>query len=174
MAIASERDLVTSQPLVDARRSQRKVLPQREIDPGSFTRGVGRVQWQIVAWRIQVGDVLAGNLAQEFPCRRKLTFGENLIRGRLVVRGLRLLHSRDRDQADFEALFRLLELAGDRGAVRVDGEETILGGQYVEVALRDADNEVLLSGFTVGFGASDLLVGATQIYDLIPTEDRLP
>ena len=94
-------------------------------------------------------------------------------RGRLIVRGARFLHVGDRDQADLEALVRLLELARERFERRLRGVDGVLRGEHIEVALRGALDQVLLRGLVVGFGLRDLCVGALQRRPLIPAEQRL-
>ncbi len=59
----------------------------------------------------------------------------DLGRHRIVETGLRLLHVRDRDEADLEASLRLLELARDRLTRRYGRCEIVLGREHVEVAL---------------------------------------
>ena len=54
----------------------------------------------------------------------------------LVARRLRFLHVRDRDEADLEALVRLIELARERIERGLLGLDGVLRGQHAEVALR--------------------------------------
>ena len=77
-------------------------------------------------------------------------------RSRLIVRSARFLHVGDGDQADLEALVRLLELARERFERRLRGVDGVLRGEHVEVALRRALNQILLRGLVVGFRLRDL------------------
>jgi hypothetical protein len=64
-------------------------------------------------WRAacQHGVLHVGDLAQEFLRSGELALGGDQVRGGGIARGARFLHVGDGDQADFEALARLLELA---------------------------------------------------------------
>ena len=55
----------------------------------------------------------------------------------------------------------------------MDRTQTIFSGQNVKVALRDADDQVLLRRLAVGFGTRNALVGLPQADDLVPAEQRL-
>jgi hypothetical protein len=77
-----------------------------------------------------------------------------------VVRGARFLHVGDGDQADFVALFGLIELVVHRGQIALLRIEVILGGEHVEIALRDAGHQVLLRGLVVRFGLRNLRIRA--------------
>ena len=91
----------------------------------------------------------------------------------IVVAGLRLLHVRDRDQADLETPLRLLELPGHAVACRDGRREIVFGGKNVEVGGRDTQDEILLRRSVVGLGAHDALVGLLQRLVLAPIENRL-
>ena len=73
------------------------------------------------------------------------------------MRSARFLNVGDGDQADFEALVRLFELARERFERRLCRIDGVLRGEHVEVALRGAQNQVLLRGLVVGFRLRDLL-----------------
>ena len=60
--------------------------------------------------------------------------GELIVRDRLIVGRLGLLHVRDGDQPNLKALLGLLELTGYRGSVGVNRRQSVFGGKNVEVA----------------------------------------
>ena len=86
------------------------------------------------------------------------------------MRGARFLHVGDRDQADLEALLRLLELTVDRLQRRVGGRQRILGREHVEIGLRDAHQQVLLRSTIVRFRERDLRIGTPELLPLVPAE----
>src|SRR6202050_509065 len=96
--------------------------------------------------------MLARDLAQLLEIGRKRAFGRDDGGGRLIVRGLRLLHVGDGDEADLEALVGLLELVADRlvrGLLRL---KIIARREYGEVRLADTLDQVLLGRAIVSLG----------------------
>ena len=68
----------------------------------------------------------------------------------------------------------LLELSGNCLFVRMTRRQTIFGRKNVEVALTNADDQVLLCGLAISLGLGNEFVGATQPNNLVPAKDRLP
>ena len=64
--------------------------------------------------------------------------------------------------------WRLMEV--ERHLLRL---EIVLRGEHVEVALRDALDQVLLCGLVVGFGLRDLGIGALQRHPVLPAKQVL-
>jgi hypothetical protein len=118
--------------------------------------------------------MLPGDFAQELTRRCERTFRANLIRNSLIVSGLRFLYVGYRNQSDLEALFRLFELPRNRLPVSVKGCEPILSGQDVEICLPDANDQILLSGFAIGFCLGHRLIRTAEIHYLVPSEQSLP
>ncbi len=77
-------------------------------------------------------------------------------RGGAVVGGARLLHVGYGDQSDLIARLGLLQLAADRDQCDLLRLEVILGGENVEIALRDSLHQVLLRGLVVRLGLRHL------------------
>ncbi len=118
-------------------------------------------------------DILARDLAQEFPACSEISFGGNFIGDGLVVGGLRFLHVGDRNQSDIKALSCLLELSRNCLAILVSRCQSILGGQHVKVVLRYADDQVLLRRLAISLGFGDPLVGLAEPDYLVPAKERL-
>jgi hypothetical protein len=99
---------------VQSRRDHVEVIFERLADPELL---VGRLR---LVERHRIGGlderlvILAREFAQCFLRRGERTLRGNHGGRRAVVRGARFLHVGDRDQADFEALLGLLELAIER------------------------------------------------------------
>ena len=86
-----------------------------------------------------------------------ITCGVALVAGRLGV-----LHVGDRDEAHFEALVGLVELAVERLQGDLLGFQVVLRGEHGEIGLRDAD-QVLLGRAVIRLGLRDLAVGRLQV-----------
>ena len=87
---------------------------------------------------------------------------------------MRFLNIGDRDESDFETLLGLLELARNRESISVDGKQTVLSAEHVEIGIGYTNNQVLLRGFTIGFGPRHDLVCLPEAHDLVPAKQRLP
>ena len=72
------------------------------------------------------------------------------VRGGGVARGARFLHVGDGDEADFESLVGLLELARDGVERGLLGLHVVQRGEHVEVARGHAQREILLGDAVVG------------------------
>ncbi len=86
-----------------------------------------------------------GDLAQQFLRGGELALRGDQVRGGGVARGARFLHVGDGDEADFEALVGLLELARNRVERRLLRLHVVQRGEHVEVARGHTQREVLLS-----------------------------
>ena len=53
------------------------------------------------------------------------------------------------------------------------GCQPVFGTQDVKVSLPDANDQVLLCGFTIGFGPGDNLVSTPEANNLVPAENGL-
>ena len=94
-------------------------------------------------------------------------------RRRLIVRRFRLLDVGDGDQADLEALICLLQLIRDRLVSRLLRLQVVARRQNVEVALRDALDQVLLGGAVVRLRLRHRVIRAPQVLPVLPIEDIL-
>ncbi len=73
---------------------------------------------------------------------------------------LRFIHVGDGDQAHFEALLGLFQLAFERALLGLGGRQVVLGAQYQQVGFDDPDDQVLLVGGKGGFRfLGDFLAG---------------
>ena len=150
-----------------------QVLGLGLADPALPVARVGLVQRHVVGRLHQSGVVLAGDLAQELVRGRQRALGQDHAGGGIVVGGARLLHVGDCDQSDLEAFLGLLELAGYRLQRSERRGQRVLGRQHVEIAARDADQQVLLGRAIAGLGQRDFGVRALQRLPLVPVENRL-
>ncbi len=150
-----------------------EVLLHRLLHPVFLVGGLWLVERQQVGRLLQRAVRLAGELAQQLVAGRELALGFDDCGGRAVVRGAGFLHVGDRDQPDLEALLGLLELAREGIQRGLGGGQRVLGGEHVEVALRDSHHQVLLGGAIVRLGDGHRRVGALQCLPLVPAEQRL-
>ena len=158
---------------LEPRGDDGEVLLDRLGHPRFLVEGLRLVERHLVRGFHQRLVGLARQLAQQFVGARERALGRDHAGGRAVVRRTRLLHVGDRDQADFEALLRLLELAVDRLECRRRRGQRVVGREHVEVALRYAHHQVLLRGAVVGLRERDLGTGTLERLPLVPAEEGL-
>ncbi len=115
---------------------------------GSAGSGIG--SGMVARGVASTGVLHVGDLAQQFLRGGELALGGDQVRGGGVARGARFLHVGDGDEAHFEALVGLLELARDGIERRLLRLHVVLRGEHVEVARGDAQREVLLRHAVVG------------------------
>ena len=152
---------------------ERQVLLHGRFHPLLRIGGFGHLQRHGGARRGEHGVLHVGDLAQELLRGGQLTLGGDQVRRRGVARGARFLHVGDGDQAHFEALLRLLELARngvDRGLL---GLHVVLRGEHIEVARGDAHRQVLLRHAVVGVRLGHDAAGLLEAHELAPVEDAL-
>jgi len=118
-------------------------------------------------------EVIAGDFAQQLLGRCQRALGRDDGRRAAVVCGAGFLDVGDGDQADLKARLGLVELPLDRDECDLLGFEVVLGGEHVEVTLRDALDQVLLRRLIVGLGLRHLRIGALQCHPIFPAENVL-
>ena len=158
---------------IQARGDHVEVVGKRKVDPRLLVLRVRLVERHLLCRLHQRLVVLVGEFAQRFLRGRERALGGNDARRRAVVRGARFLHVGDGDQADFETFLGLLELPAERFERRLRGAERVLGGQHVEIGLRDAHEQVLLRSAIRRLGHRHLRIGALQFLPLVPPEHGL-
>ncbi len=149
--VAAERHahVVARDVGAEAARGQRQVLLHRRLDPFLRIGGLGDGERHGAARRGEHLVLHVGDLAQEFLRGGELALGGDEVRGGGVARGARFLHVGDGDEAHFEALVGLFELARDGVERSLLGLHVVERGEHVEVARRDAQREVLLGDAVV-------------------------
>ena len=144
-----------------------------QIHPRLHLIGLRTFQRKLIAQFLQVAEILAGDLHQRFARGvDRILRGDHLRDGRVVLRA-RDVHVGDRRQADFVALFGLIELLEQRLLVELRELELVLGGEHAEVGGRGAHHQVLRGGVVIAIGTGGGFVRLAQALDVAPVEDRL-
>ena len=173
VAATLQADVVARDFRRDPARAQLQVLVHGLLDPFLFVGRIRRGQRHVLARAVERVKGVARQFPQELQLRGEAALGLNEGGRRGIVGGLGFLDIGDRDQAHFKALLGLLELAAERVVGRLGGGQRVLRRQHVEVALRRAQDQVLLGGLIVDFRLRNLLVGALQRDPVLPAEDAL-
>src|SRR5688572_7480904 len=157
----------------EAARVQAGILFHRELDPVLGILGIRALERHVVTRLFQHVPGVAGELAQQLARIREVAFALDQRGGRGVERGLGVLHVGHGDQAHFEALLGLLELATDCVVRGLRGLERVLCREHVEVRLGRAQDQVLLGDDVVGLGLRALGIRAPERGPVFPTEHAL-
>jgi hypothetical protein len=130
----------------------------------------------MIAFGLQATEfarIPADQHAQRIASDFELVVGGNLLRCREVEARLRLVGVGDRRRADLEVLLRLLELLRDRRLVGLHGAQVLDRDEYVEVGLRDAQNQILPRLGKGRLGLHHQQLGLAVLGEILPAEQRL-
>ncbi len=152
---------------------ERKILLQRHVDPAVFADGVRACQVERLDGTGQPVEGVAGDFAQQLQSGGQGALRGNDGRSTAVMGGAGLFHIGDGDQTDLKARLGLIELTLDGGQRDLLRLEIILGGENVEVTLRDALHQVLLRSLVIRFGLRYLGVRALQGHPILPAKQVL-
>ena len=134
MAAKRDAHVVAGDVRAEPARGQREVLLHRRLDPFLRVRGLRDGKRHGAARGGEHLVLHVGDLAQQLLRGGILALRGDQVRGGGVARGARFLHIRDGDEADFEALVGLLELARDGIECGLLGLHVVVRGEHVEVA----------------------------------------
>ena len=174
MAADGDAHVVARDLRPQAAGDERQVLLQGDADPAALVGGLRALQRHVGAGLGELRVLLAGDFLQLVLGGRERALGGYHGRGGGVARRLGFLYIGDGDEPHLEALVRLIELAGDGFEGRLVGFQPVLGGQHVEVGLRDAQDQLLLGGLVGGLGLGDLAAGFLERHPVRPREHVLP
>jgi hypothetical protein len=127
-------------------RLQRRVLEQGGLDPGVDVVLRGRHERERLAQPRDVERRLARELADGLECCGQAVARVDLLGLSERKARPRLVHGRDRAEAQRHAALRLLELAADRGLFGGGELEIVAGRQVIERRLRQPEDQLLLRG----------------------------
>ena len=153
---------------------ERQVLLQRDVDPAALVGRFRALERHVPAGLGQAVVLLPGDFLQLILRSGEGAFGGDHGRRRGVACRLGFLHIGDGDEPHLEALVGLIELAGDGFEGRLVGFQPVLGGEHVEVGLRDAQDQLLLGGLVGGLRLGDLAPGPLERHPVRPREQVLP
>ncbi len=148
------------------------------LAPGRFHPGLGIVRrrylhWQAMHHTLDRAVLSVGQRYQRFEGILYLAIGDDPVGPGSVVAGLRLQHVGLVRQADIEAFVGLVELALERGFLRLGRGQVVLGAQHGKVALGRLQDEVLLSGRQLQGGLFVDRLGGLQLEPAVGAENGL-
>ena len=173
MPAALGTDVLTRDIRGEPAGGQPRILVHREFHPVLGICRIGSGERHVGAGSREFIESVTGQFAQPFLRRRENALGLNQRRRCGIKRCLGFLHVGHGDQADFEAFFRLLELARDGIICGLSRLERVLRSQHNEVGFRCPQDQVLLRCVIVRLGLRALGVRAPQGGPVLPAEYAL-